>query len=154
MSNTNTILLTIGIVLAFAVIFPLWWCFVVWLISRFGWSQLAERYGTEQQPWGNRLGGQSMRVNGSRYSHTIVLTTNDVGLFAEPTWIFRFGHKRLFIPWLEMHNPRPAMLRIWPLVALDVGFPATGSIAVAEDVLRQGPEAAQRILSEERSAIA
>ncbi len=154
MSATDSILLTVGIVIAFAVIFPIFWCFVVWLISRFGWAQLASRYGTDLQPAGDTLHMQSVRVNGSRYGGTVTLTLSDAGLYAETMWVFRPGHKRMFIPWIEMHNPRPAMLRIWPLVRLDVGYPTVGSIALSESVLLNGPPAAQRILVAERSTFA
>ena len=77
------ILLVIGSVIGFALIFALWWMFVVWLISRFGWNKLAARYATDQQPWGDLHTGQSMLAGGSRYRRSMNLTTNESGIFAD-----------------------------------------------------------------------
>ncbi|WP_265595201.1 hypothetical protein [Verrucomicrobium sp. BvORR106] len=39
--------------LAFFIVFPLFWCFVVWLISQFsGWSRLASTYAAKSPPKG------------------------------------------------------------------------------------------------------
>lgn len=154
MTSTSTFTFTLGIVIAFLIIFPVWWSFVCWIISRFGWARLAERYATDLQPVGDTRHMQSMRVNMTRYSATVTMTLNDVGFYAEPMILFRPGHKRLLIPWTELHNPKPSLMRIWPMVSLDVGFPTVGSIALTESVLLNGPPAAQQILAAERRTIA
>lgn len=151
MADTNPFLVTGGIVLLFFIVFPLWWVFIVWLISRFGWNKLAERYGTEQIPYGDVRSMQAMRVGASRYNGTVTLTSNDNGVFIETMWLFRAGHKRLFIPWVEMHDPKPSAVRIWPVTRVTVGYPEVGTIALPEKIFTEGPRAAQRILEEQRS---
>jgi len=83
----------------FLVFFPVLWCFVLWLISRFGgWRTLAGhyRYDGEFPPDVWRF--QSARIGISRYSSVLVFAADRRGLFMRTILPFRFAHPPLFIP--------------------------------------------------------
>lgn len=90
--------LTIGIILGFLIIFPLFWCGIVYLISFFGWQRLAESFATHQ-PMPPGLQTASGMINLSRYNFTLQLKADDRGLWLKTMPLFSPGHKPLFIPW-------------------------------------------------------
>lgn len=120
--------------LAFLIYFPLFWLFVVWLISAFGWQRFAP-YRTQQTPSGKQWLGQYGFVNGARYGNALNITTNDMGLFIKPVALFRFNHPLLFIPWQDLHNPRPLVFRQRELVQVDVGHPPIGTLRLPLAIL-------------------
>ncbi len=127
-----------GIVAAFLVIFPLFWIFVVWLISHLsGWQKLAKRYPATLPPQGKRMGGQTLLMGFSRYSNTMEMVVNSTGIWMQPKWLFRAGHKPVFIPWSELSNPQPATWRWSKLVYFGLGNPVFRKIALSETVLKE-----------------
>jgi len=95
--------LTILVILAFLIVFPLFWCGVVYLISLFGWQKLAEFYATNQ-PMPPDLQSASGRINLSRYNHTLRLKADERGLWLKTMLLFSPGHKPLFIPWSAVEH--------------------------------------------------
>lgn len=90
--------------LAFTIIFPLFWCFTIWIISLMsGWRRLAKEYPVLQPPSGKAWREQTVFVKQSSYKRMLTLTTNAEGMFIEVMWLFRFGHPPLFIPWHKFH---------------------------------------------------
>jgi hypothetical protein len=126
--------------LAILIIFPLFWCFVVWMISLIGgWQRLAERYRAQQPASGKKWFSQYGYVNRARYRNALNLATNDAGVFIEVMPIFRFCHPPLFIPWRELHNPRNVVYRRrWPLVQVDVGAPPQATLSLPAAVFADG----------------
>ena len=127
--------------LAFLIIFALFWVFVVWLISLFGWQRLAARYCTEQTPTGNRWSGQYGFVNSARYGNALNITTNDMGLFIGTVTVFRVNHPCLFIPWHDLHNPQPLVFRQRNLVQVDVGQPSVGTLRLPSAIFEESGRA-------------
>jgi hypothetical protein len=142
----NPAFFAMAIVAAFVVIFPLFWMFVVWMISLFsGWRALAQRYPATVPPQGKTYGGQTAIVGFSRYRNVMTMITNSVGIYIKPMWIFGVGHPPLFIPWSEFSNPSPTVHRWVPLVRLDVGHPKQTTIALPPYILES--EAAAKPLA-------
>ena len=125
--------LPVFIVLGFAIIFPLFWCGVVLLISYIGdWSNLKKRYAAlkDQQPYGEVHGGVFGWVGLSRYKYTLTVHVNAEGFFVENSPFFRIGHPRLFIPWSEVAERQRKQVLFWDMMVFTVGTPKVGKIAL------------------------
>ncbi|MDZ4680382.1 MAG: hypothetical protein SGI94_08060 [Saprospiraceae bacterium] len=101
--QTSDTLLAIFIILGFLIIFPLFWCGVVYLISFFGWQQLAASFATHQ-PMPSDLQTGSGMINLSRYNYTLRFKADDRGLWLRTMRLFSPGHKPLFIPWSAVEH--------------------------------------------------
>lgn len=135
-----------GIVAAFLIIFPLFWIFVVWLISHLsGWQKLAKRYPATLPPQGRHMGGQTLAIGYSRYRNTMEMVANPTGIWMQPMWLFRAGHKPVFIPWGEFNNPQPTTWRWQNLMHYDVGLPKVATIALPIPVLEKTESATSKI---------
>ena len=89
--------------LLFAIVFPLFWCFVCFITSRFGWVQFASRYATEEAPTSPWRFGESARIGlFTNYNKVLNIALDDKGVFLELLVIFRPGHARLLVPWSEV----------------------------------------------------
>lgn len=129
---------------AFMIGFPLFWCFVVWLVAVFsGWRRLAVVYGSRQAPEGRPWWGQSGTMGLGRYNHLLQIHTHETGLWLETTWLFRAGHPRLFIPWSDLHNitfkPFPFRKPFWgrETVSLEVGSPRIATLTLPAEIIRE-----------------
>ena len=90
----------VGILFTAVVLIPLFWCFVVWLLSRFsGWGGLARKYESNRRFEGDIRRWQSARIGGVKYNHVITLTQMEDGLGITPMPLFSAGHVPLLIPW-------------------------------------------------------
>jgi len=105
-----------AIVLGFAVVFPLFWCFVVGLVSHIGgWSRLARRFPEDPRTrTANREGtthhGVSGRIGVASYRHVLTVRTTPEGLHLSVMPLFRSGHPSLFIPWSAVRERHPVRL--------------------------------------------
>lgn len=94
--------LTLWLLAGFLLTFPVCFCFGVFLISRLGWTKLAQAYPAGQNPadgvsfhW---LGGIVGR--GVRYGGCLNVTLARAGIYVVPSWLFHWGHAPLLLPWL------------------------------------------------------
>jgi hypothetical protein len=95
--------------LIFLPLFAVFWCFVVFVISRFGWSNLADRFAaTTGVPhdatrylWQN-MATRRLPLIGPGYNNAINIWLNAEGVWMRPSLPFRMGHALLFLPWSEM----------------------------------------------------
>lgn len=125
--------LPVFIVLGFVIIFPLFWCGVVLLISYVGdWSSLKKKYAAPkgQQPFGEVHGGVFGWVGLSRYKFTLTVHLTPEGFFLENSPFFRVGHPRLFIPWSEVKERQRRQVLVWDMMVLTIGDPKVGKIAL------------------------
>lgn len=87
----------------FLVVFPAWWCLVVWFIARLGgWSALAREFGTDREPplSGKRATWQSASLSLlGRYNNCLEVVVDAEAVWLRPFWIFRVGHRQLRIPY-------------------------------------------------------
>lgn len=125
----------------FLVVFPLFWCGVVWLISRIsGWSRLASRFAAgDRTVNGQRFQAVTGMVGVARYRRVLRIHLNSEGFFLEVQPVFRCGHPRLFIPWTEITARRDVMRLIWKEECLTIGDPKVGTITLPASVLKARP---------------
>ena len=132
--------LVTGIVAAFLVGFPLFWCAVVWFLSLAGgWQRLARDYAAG----GRAVSGQRRsRVLGmvGWVSYRFVLTVHvaDDGVFIEVMPLFRPGHPRLFIPWGAFSGRRPTGILMWKAERFDVGSPVIATLTLPAGLIPPG----------------
>lgn len=86
--------------------FILFWCLIVYLISRLGgWASLAEDFAAQNPPSGETFSWTSGKVSFfSNYSNSLVATVSKAGLHVAPWALFRIGHQPIFIPWHRMRG--------------------------------------------------
>lgn len=127
--------------LAFFIIFPLFWCFVVWLISQFsGWSRLAAHYAAKSPPEGKVWSGQFGMVGVASYKGVLTIHAGPAGFYIETPWLFRTGHPRLFIPWADIHDLQFSRL-FWgrEMAGFAIGYPKLGSMRLPAEIIREAP---------------
>lgn len=91
---------TLLIVIAFLVIFPLFWMATTYLVAKMsGWATMAKHYRTNTQPEGHSRYMSSGTIGWSRYNGVLQLILNEKGLYVSVLPLFSVGHPPLFIPW-------------------------------------------------------
>ena len=121
--------------IAFFIIFPIFWCFVMWINSQIGgWSRLAKRYRTSDEPNGKVWNSVQGSVGVISYRGVLRCVTNEDGLFLRPGMLFQFAHPELFIPWDDLHDVKRRNVLWFGMIAAKVGKPKVGSIALDEKV--------------------
>ena len=90
-----------------AILFPFFfvgmWCFVCFIISRFGWSAWAEIYRCDRQLQGKSYSGRSGQFNFQgcyNRALNVVLCEEGIGLSVMLPW--RVGHPPLLLPWSKV----------------------------------------------------
>lgn len=117
------------IALTFFIMFPLFWCAVIWLNSQLsGWGRLAQHYRTDRIPSGKKWSWQYGMVGWIGYNGVLTLTANAEGLFLETLWLFGFGHPRLFIPWRDFHDAKVGHFWFRRQVHTKVGLPTLATL--------------------------
>ena len=118
--------LVMAIVVGFLVIFPTFWCFVVWLISLIGgWRRLAQVYRTSETPGGRLLFTRFVLVGIASYRNTVTLHITPAGLHLAVMPLFRAGHPPLLIPWTALRGGESASFRWLAAVRFEVLGPAS-----------------------------
>lgn len=124
--------------IAFAIVFPAFWCFVVWILSLVGgWQRLASRYRTNEAPTGKVYRGIQGMVGLVSYRGALDCTTNDEGFFLQPMVLFRCGHPTLFIPWSECQFVKRSNLLWIKWVKIRVGNPRAGSLSLPVSIFEE-----------------
>jgi hypothetical protein len=104
----SEIVTTILIILAFFIIFPLFWSGIVFFISRLsGWSSMAETYTYHEPHAAQCYSGQSaiLRLTSS-YKGVLKICADDQGLYFSVMFLFRPGHSPFFVPWGEISGTK------------------------------------------------
>ena len=98
---TKEQIITLGVMVGFAVVFPLFWCFVIWVVSRVGgWASLARSFAASSEPQGIRYTWRSMRISpAANYNGCLNIVLSPGGIYMVPSKIFSFGHEPLLLPW-------------------------------------------------------
>lgn len=141
-------------VVMFLPAFAVFWCLVIYLISRIGgWASLAEDFSTARPPppEGETFSWTSGKVNFfSNYNNSLVANVSRSGLYVTPWTPFRIGHTPLFIPWAKVHGIIQGYYFFRPYTHLAMMTPAgEKSITlygrhVSESLARQAPTGIMR----------
>ena len=90
----------------FVVVFPIFWCLILYLISFIGgWRQLARRYRCSEPISGTVWRFQSAAMHSfteANYGSRLKVIANEEGMGLAVFFPFRVAHPPLFIPWSEM----------------------------------------------------
>ena len=104
-------------------LFPVFWCFFSWNISRAsGWQQLAKTYAARTPPKGTKFTVNGL-IGNQKYSGNLVVHVSEDGFFLSATLPVAFGHEALFIPWSAVHNRRSKDSRWRATVEFEIGCP-------------------------------
>lgn len=145
-SESPPVWLPVVIPLVFLLVFPLMWCGVLWINSQIGgWSRLAKRYRSSEEPNGKTFHSVQGQVGIVSYRAALECTANEEGLFIRPWALFRFAHPLLFIPWSEMHGVTRTSLLWIRVVRADVGQPRVAVLRLAAKVFEESE--GRRLLS-------
>lgn len=124
--------------LAFFIIFPCFWCFVMWINSHVsGWRRLAKHYQSNDTPTGKAWSGVQGTVGMVSYKNALNCSANENGLYIQPGVLFKFGHPLLFIPWTEFHEARRTSILWVKYVGARIGDPALGRFRIAANVIEE-----------------
>lgn len=122
----------------FFVVFPLFWCFVIGLLSFVGgWKRLAARYQTKREPRGKSFSGVQGQIGLVSYRGVLECTTNAEGFFLRPGFLFRFAHPLIFIPWSECHDVTRSSVIWMKWIRFDVGEPRAARLRLAARVFEE-----------------
>ena len=110
--------LTLGIVAGFMVVFPLFWCLVIWIISFVGgWRTLAGSFAASSEPVGDRYSWRALRIApAANYNGCINVVLSSGGIYMVPSMLFRFAHEPLLLPWdclVQVSERRFLGRRLW-----------------------------------------
>ena len=133
--------LVFAIIGGFIIVFPLFWCGIVWLLSHLsGWQTLARHHlAGERTVAGQRHDSVTGMVGTVSYRHVLTVHLQEEGFFIEPFVLFRIGHPRLFIPWREISSRSARSVLWWQAERLAIGSPTVGSITLPVKVLETAP---------------
>lgn len=120
----------------FIVVFPVFWCLIVLLLSYVGgWQRLSKVYASDIEPHGQAFPWISGRIGVVSYRNCLTVHVAPEGLFLSMPFIFRIGHKTLLIPWHAIHS-QDAVRFLWlQMVRFHVGQPSMGCIQLPQHVL-------------------
>ena len=107
---------------AFLISFPLFWIFVVTLISRMGWHALAERFPAgDRVTEGESFSMQSLLIGrATRYKNCVGVTAAYDGMGLSVMFLFRPAHPPLFIPWSEIEAVEDKQTFLFNCLALKI----------------------------------
>ena len=112
-------------VLLFLVIFPLFWCGVIFLVAYLsGWATLARVYRFDGYFQGRQWSFQSAQIGWGNYNGVLTVGANWEGLYLKPFFLFRFGHPPLFIPWYDISVKQTGSL----FKSMEFRFQRAGSV--------------------------
>ena len=101
---------------------PAFWCVVVLVLSYLsGWQTLAASYSAHEPPRGIQFTGQNGSVGVVSYRNSLTVHVAREGLFITTPFIFRIGHKPLFIPWSAIKNQKPIKFLWHEAIRFEVG---------------------------------
>ena len=114
-------------------LFP-WWiplfCVGVWLLVGAtlahvsGWPDLAARYPGGDRPSGRVLRGQVISIGVVSEKNVTCLVPTETGLYIYASFLFRFMHPPILVPWAEMsyESPRRFLWMKWHKLRLGGGL--------------------------------
>lgn len=120
--------------LIFLLVFPAFWYFVIWNISKMsGWQKLAEAFPARTPPSGQKF-ATSGTVGRAKYNGCLYVFVSHDGLFLSVMFLFSPGHKPLFVPWSAIHNKQVEKLLWREMVKFDIGDPCIATMRLPKKV--------------------
>jgi hypothetical protein len=126
--DEHPVLFSLIIIAGFLVVFPVFWCGVVWLISRCGWSRLARHYAIAKPPPGESERVMCAMVGIATYRGVLRYLADAEGFYLWAGLLFRAGHAPLYIPWSDVAPGTIENRRRYQFVVLKVGDPHIATV--------------------------
>ncbi len=91
-------------IIAFAIGFPFFWMAVTFAVAQLsGWASLARRFPASRPPTGQSFEWVSGKISRlSNYNRSLNVTVSSEGVHIVPNFIFKFGHKPIFLQWKDV----------------------------------------------------
>ncbi len=115
----------------FPILFVGMWILVTFIISKFGWADLAAKYKVEDTFIGSRIGIISASINSANYRNAIILKYNEEGIYLKTIFLFRLFHDPILIPWKEIKEVRGKKFLFFNPKQLIVGSPFVATITIS-----------------------
>ena len=129
-----------ALVTGLLLLLPAFWCAVVLLLSHVsGWQRLAASYPAREPPRGTRFAMQSGSVGLVSYRNCLTLHAAPDGLFLSLPFIFRIGHKTLFLPWSTIKNQKPFTFLWYEAISFEMGAAGTPRLRLPAKVFTSAP---------------
>jgi hypothetical protein len=122
---------------AFPFLFVGMWTLVTFMISKAGWSSLAEKYSHPEPFIGTRIGLISASINSARYNNSLILKYNEVGMYLKPIILFRAFHKPILIPWNDITKIKSKQIIFSKFKVLSVGRPNLVELGITEKLFEK-----------------
>lgn len=138
----------------FAVVFPLFWCGVVWLVGATGWRRLAARFPAAARPDvtpARVASGTSARLGVVNYNGVLNVGVAPEGLHLAVMALFRVGHPPVLVPWDEIEASPPHREWFREVCTLRLGQPEPLSITLPQHVLDAAADAVVAMREEAES---
>lgn len=118
MESSSTVpawLIVVPIIIVWPIFFLALWSAILFFMSAAGgWRRLARTYATADAPVGGRtFSGITGMIGAARYKRTLIVTTNDAGLYLKTRRVFSIFHTPLFIPWSEISIRKARISCAW-----------------------------------------
>lgn len=144
MESSSTVpawLIVVPIIIVWPIFFLALWSAILFFMSAAGgWRRLARTYATADAPVGGRtFSGITGMIGVARYKRTLIVTTNDAGLYLKTRRVFSIFHTPLFIPWSEISNPQSSNFLRVEFIAFDIGKPVVARIKLQSSVFEDTP---------------
>ena len=99
---------TIFAILAFVIVFPLFWSVIVFLLSRLGgWGSMAEAYPSREPRSAQCFSLQSAILRfTTNYRGVLKICADEEGVYFSVLFLFRPGHTPFFVPWEEISGTK------------------------------------------------
>lgn len=132
----------VALVTGLLIVMPAFWCLVVLALSYIsGWQALAASYAAQEPPRGTRFAGQSGSVGAVSYRGSLTVHVASDGLFLSTPFIFRIGHKPLFIPWTAIKNQKPVKFLWHEAIRFELGSAPARELRLPPGIFRERTEA-------------
>lgn len=133
--------LTVLIVVLFPLVFAVFWCAVLFLLSRLGgWSRLARQYARNDVPdSGREYRWQSGRVGLVGYNHCLHVRVRQSGLALSVAFPLSVAHPPLFIPWSAIHDREDVSMFWLKATRFEVGQPTLARLMLPRKVFDEAP---------------
>jgi len=133
----------------FLIFFVSLWLTVVFLLTKLsGWDKLAERYGDRQPFQGKIFHFYSGYVGLVRYKGTINIGINLVGLYLNPSVLFRLNYPPILIPWHEINGCVEKKFLLMKYCIFNVGYPKITTIKLPSKIFSLHPEILAQLLKQ------
>lgn len=120
--------------------FPFFICFftfIIFFISKAGWSDLAAKYQSETPFRGRRIGTISAGINLARYNNALVLFVSDKGMYIKSVLLFRPFHPAILIPWKEVMEVKEKKILFTNYFELFIGNPKVATISLKRSTFKK-----------------